>query len=253
MKMIHDARRVALMTYSFWAQVLGLLALILPEMRFALTGRDTDPAFLWWAGCLLLVFGLAGRVVEQTGSVLRNLLRIAAVALLILLAAFTAARAMAEAPPGPAQTASEAETLAIAVPFIARWEGKRNEAYLDIVGVPTICFGSTRGVRLGQVMTDAECLAMLRSEVAEYRAGVHRYFTAETVSRRLPPTRDAAWTSFGYNVGTGAAGRSTATRRLNAGRIAGACEALTWWNKAGHRVVRGLVRRRTAERDLCLR
>lgn len=253
MKLIPDARRVALTTYSFWAQVLGLLALLLPELRYVVTGRDTDPVLLWWAGVLLLLFGLIGRLVQQTGSVLRNLLRIAAVALLILLAAFTAARAMADVPPsGAGHPASEAETLAIAVPFIAGWEGKRNAAYLDIVGVPTICFGSTRGVRLGQVMTDAECLAMLRAEVAEYRAGVHRYFTDDTITRRLPPPRDAAWTSFGFNVGISAAGRSTATRRLNAGELRGACEALSWWNRAGQRVVRGLVNRRAEEKALCM-
>jgi GH24 family phage-related lysozyme (muramidase) len=39
---------------------------------------------------------------------------------------------------------------------------------------------------------------------------------------------------------------------LNEQRIAAACEALTWWNKAGGRVYRGLVDRRAEERDLCL-
>nr|WP_231119180.1 glycoside hydrolase family protein [Rhodovulum sp. MB263] len=43
------------------------------------------------------------------------------------------------------------------------------------------------------------------------------------------------------------AGRSTATRRLSEGDVPGACEALTWWNKAGGRVVAGLRNRRTEE------
>lgn len=47
----------------------------------------------------------------------------------------------------------------IAVPFIAGWDGKRNQAYRDIAGVVTICYGSTRGVQIGQHMTGAECLA----------------------------------------------------------------------------------------------
>ena len=47
-------------------------------------------------------------------------------------------------------------------------------------------------------------------------------------------------------------GDSTATRRLNAGNIIGGCTALTWWNKAGQRVVRGLALRRGEERDLCM-
>ncbi|ARC87161.1 hypothetical protein B5V46_00185 [Rhodovulum sp. MB263] len=49
------------------------------------------------------------------------------------------------------------------------------------------------------------------------------------------------------NVGVAGAGRSTATRRLSEGDVPGACEALTWWNKAGGRVVAGLRNRRTEE------
>ena len=42
------------------------------------------------------------------------------------------------------------------------------------------------------------------------------------------------------------------SRKAKAGDLRGACEALMLWNKAGGKVVRGLTRRRTAERDLCL-
>lgn len=256
MKLIDQPMRVVLLAYSFWAQALGILALILPEAIYYFFGVDIDPAVLWWLSVGLLLFGLLGRLVQQTGSAMRNALKIAAVAALILLTSLLAAQARGLAPqPSPALAASEqeAKALAIAVPFIARWEGIRNEAYIPVPGdVPTICFGSTRGVYLGMRKSDAECLRLLLDEVREYRSGVLRYLTAETRARRLPPTRDAAWTSFAYNVGTAAAGKSTATRRLNAGDVAGACEALTWWNRAGGRVIRGLVARRAEERDLCL-
>jgi GH24 family phage-related lysozyme (muramidase) len=147
---------------------------------------------------------------------------------------------------------SEAAALDVAVPFIAQEEGLRTKAYLDIVGVPTICYGSTRGVRLGMEKTRAECLELLRSEVAEYRHGLHRYIKPATRLYHLTPKRDAAYTSTAFNCGIQAIGKSTAVRRLNAGDIRGGCEALTWWNKAGGRVVRGLVARRTRERALCL-
>jgi GH24 family phage-related lysozyme (muramidase) len=147
---------------------------------------------------------------------------------------------------------SEADALNEAVPFIAQEEGLRTKAYLDIVGVPTICYGSTRGVRLGMEKTRAECLDLLRSEVAEYRHGLHRYIKPAARLYHLTPKRDAAYTSTAFNCGIGAIGKSTAVRRLNAGDIKGGCEALTWWNKAGGRVVRGLVARRTRERALCL-
>ncbi|TDX19319.1 lysozyme [Rhodovulum visakhapatnamense] len=154
--------------------------------------------------------------------------------------------------PESAQT-QEARALALAVPLIAKWEGKRNAAYRDIVGVWTICYGHTRTARPGMVLSDADCEALLRAEVRDYRARLLTFFSAETRARRLPPPRDAAFTSLAINVGVAGVGRSTATRRLNAGDVPGACEALTWWNKAGGRVVAGLRNRRTEEYGYCMR
>jgi hypothetical protein len=45
---------------------------------------------------------------------------------------------------------------------------------------------------------------------------------------------------------------SSAARRLNAGDYRGACDGLLSWNRAQGRVVKGLVNRRNAERNLCL-
>lgn len=159
--------------------------------------------------------------------------------------------------PGPAPQIGGADALAYAVPLIAKWEGKRNTAYLDIVGVPTICYGHTRtvtraDVAAGKTLSDLECTELLHDEVQEYRNRLRPFFTDDTRARRLPPKRDAAYTSLAFNVGVAGAGRSTAVKRLNAGDIAGGCEALTWWNKAGGRVVRGLVNRRAEEYAYCM-
>ena len=142
--------------------------------------------------------------------------------------------------------------LEVATPLIAKWEGKRNNAYQDIVGVWTICYGHTRTARPGMYLNDQQCEELLEEEILEYREGLHKYFTKKTKSDRLTPSRDAAFVSLAYNVGISGAGRSTATRRLNNGNITGACKALTWWNRAGGRVVRGLVNRRSEEQRLCL-
>ena len=246
MRIITDAKRVMILSYSFWAQVLGLAALIVPELLFGFWGVETDPYMLWWIGVGLLAFGIVGRLVVQTGSAVVNALRIIAVAVLIVLLSIVAARA---------EPATEAETLAVAVPLVAKWEGKRNEAYLDRIASPpvwTVCYGETRGVRRGDRYTDTQCTAMLRSGLVQYRNRLHQYYDPITVQKWLPATRDAAFVSLSWNIGTSAAGKSTAVRRLNAGDIAGACEALTWWNRAGKRVVRGLVNRRADERALCL-
>lgn len=175
-----------------------------------------------------------------------------------LLAAIFLAGAQPAPPPPPSlpsvlfPAGHEARVLDVLVPLVAKWEGKRNLSYPDIVGVPTICFGHTEGVRLGDHMTDAECQALLRSDLVAYHRALLPAFSAETAARRLPPPRHAAFDSLGYNVGPAGVARSTAVRRLNASDVPGACEALTWWNKAGGRVVRGLVARRSEERELCL-
>lgn len=222
MKLVPNAGQIAKRSHSMWAGYLGLLCLVLPEALFWFSGRDTNPRLWWCLGVALVAYGLIGRVKDQ--GIDRSKLRSS------LIAAF----------------------LALALPLIGAWEGHRNHAYLDMVGVPTICSGHTKGVKLGDYMTDAQCKTLLRSEVLEYREGLHGYFTAETKAQRLPAARDAAYVSLAYNVGIRGAGRSTATRRLNAGDVAGGCHALTWWNKAGGRVVRGLVRRRADEYQLCM-
>jgi lysozyme len=244
MPLVHDWKRVLLLSISFWAQVVGMLVLIVPEVLFAYTGVDTDPALLWWVAILLLAFGLGGRVITQNGPAWVEWFRFTALlGVIVMLALFASSQARA----------SERETAALsyATPLISRWEGLNLNAYLDIVDVPTICYGSTRGIRLGMTKTKAQCDALLREEIAEYRCGWLAYVNSTAYTKYLPATREAAYTSLAYNVGKRGAGRSTATKRLNAGNIAGGCDAIGWWNKAGGRVVRGLVNRRQAETRLC--
>lgn len=50
-----------------------------------------------------------------------------------------------------------AVALALAAPFVASWEGKRNAPYRDIVGVWTVCYGDARNVTPGKRQTDAQC------------------------------------------------------------------------------------------------
>ena len=93
---------------------------------------------------------------------------------------------------------------------------------------------------------------MLASELLSYRSRLHVAFTDHTKALRLPVNRDVAYTSLAYNAGVSAISKSTAVRRLNAGDIVGGCEAIAWWNKAGGRVIRGLVNRRTEDVALCM-
>ena len=136
---------------------------------------------------------------------------------------------------------------ALATLTISQFEGRELRAYQDIVRVWTICDGETKGVKPGDVATPAECDAMLAKNLVVYEAGLDRCLTAT-----VPGKTKVAFLSWTYNVGVGAACKSTLVKKANAGDIRGACDALMNWNRAGGKVVRGLTDRRAAERKLCL-
>lgn len=85
-------------------------------------------------------------------------------------------------------------------------EGRRNAAYLDPAGIPTICEGWTLGVQLGDWASDAQCdeltLSGIRDAAAVFVAHAH-----DEVRRAVPPASIAAFLSFIYDVGPGAAGQ----------------------------------------------
>jgi lysozyme len=139
--------------------------------------------------------------------------------------------------------------LAAAIALVGTWEGVRTYAYRDIVGVPTVCFGETRGVKMGDRYTMDECRAMLGDGLAEFETGMRKCLTAPD---KIPEKTYVAFLSFSYNVGTGGFCKSTVARKANAGDFQGACDALLAWNKAGGKVVKGLANRRADERRICL-
>lgn len=138
--------------------------------------------------------------------------------------------------------------LALALPVTAHHEGLRLKAYLDPVNIPTICYGETENVSLGDVKTKEECDDMLAVRLAWFGAQVQK-----EVPYTLPPETHAAIASFAYNVGIGAYKRSTLLKKLKEGDIVGACNELPKWKYAGGMVLNGLIKRREAEKELCLR
>jgi len=141
-----------------------------------------------------------------------------------------------------------AAAIALALPMIEKWEGTRLVPYRDIVGIWTVCTGQTNVPM--RTYTREECGKMLGDAVrSEYGAGVLKAVPA--LEKR--PYQLAASISLAYNVGVVAYSRSTVARRFNAGDWKGGCEAFLMWNKAGGRVVQGLVNRRRDEMALCLR
>lgn len=137
--------------------------------------------------------------------------------------------------------------IGAAIALVAAWEGRSLVAYVDPVGIPTICEGYTHGVKLGDVATPAQCDAYTEQEVRRALAVVDN-----STVRELPDSMRVALASFVYNVGPGAFGGSTLLRKLRAGDLAGACRELPRWVYAGGKKLRGLERRRAAEMAICL-
>ena len=141
-----------------------------------------------------------------------------------------------------------AAVLAAAGPVVMYFEGKRNQAYLDPVNVMTVCYGHTGNVRAGEVLSDEQCLGLLDQDMRQALLMV-----SECIDVELAVHEWAALTSWTYNVGSGAACRSTLAKQVNAGLGPQVwCQQLLRWIYAGGRQLPGLVRRREAEYRLCL-
>ena len=136
---------------------------------------------------------------------------------------------------------------AIAVACVGAFEGLRLAAYADPVGIPTICFGETKGVRLGQRATLDQCNGMLAGSLQLANRAVDA-----CIRTPLPDYRRAALVSFTYNVGQQALCGSTLARKLNAGDVAGGCNELLRWDYAKGIRLPGLTKRRAAESNMCL-
>lgn len=139
--------------------------------------------------------------------------------------------------------------LACAVSLIGMYEGRRLTAYLDTGGVPTICNGATRGVRLTDIATAEQCDKRLAADLIEHETAM---LSCLKNPDALADETYLAVLSFTFNVGGGAACKSTLFAKLNAGDIRGACNQLPRWVRDNGRVIPGLVARRKSERDLCL-
>lgn len=127
------------------------------------------------------------------------------------------------------------------------YEDYTERAVIPIPGdVPTIGFGSTEGVKMGDRTTPPEALERALREVGKFEGAIHGCVTAPLLQREYD-----AYVQLSYNIGAQAFCTSTLVRRLNAGDYAGACAEISRWNRAGGRVVQGLTNRRERERALC--
>lgn len=134
---------------------------------------------------------------------------------------------------------------AACVSLIKEFEGCKLHAYKDAVGIPTIGYGSTRGVHMGQTITQQEADDMLYADMDDAWQDVYALVNVPITQGQCD-----ALTSFTFNLGASRLKNSTLLRKLNAGDTDGASAEFAHWVHAGSQVLPGLVRRREAEREM---
>lgn len=139
--------------------------------------------------------------------------------------------------------------LTVCATFVGGFEGLALKAYPDRLArnIPTVCYGETEGVKLGDHYTKAQCTDMLANKLPRYWKEI-----ARCIKVTVSDNEKIAYTSFAYNVGSGAFCKGSIARKLNAGDHTGACNALLQYDMASGKHINGLARRRKAERAICL-
>jgi lysozyme len=96
------------------------------------------------------------------------------------------------------QTSDEGKKL------IKKFEGCKMRAYLDVVNVPTIAYGRTKNVKLGDTCTQGQAEEWLEEELIEYEGYVN-----EAVKVPLTQNQLDALVSWTYNLGPSNLNKST--------------------------------------------
>ena len=129
--------------------------------------------------------------------------------------------------------------------LIKQFEGVRLTAYKCPAGVYTIGYGHTRGVKRGMKITEEEASAFLTSDLLNSEKAVERY---DSVYHWNQNEFDAL-VSFTFNCGATNLRALLRNGRRNRSQIAA---TLPLYRKAGGKVLKGLERRRAAEKALFL-
>lgn len=137
-------------------------------------------------------------------------------------------------------------------------EGYTSKAIPDpVLGtkVPTIGFGTTEGVHMGDTTTPPKAMVRALADVGKYEGAVKR-----CVHVPLHQYEYDAFINLAYNIGGGAFCGSTIVKKLNAQDYAGACNAILQWryvgdvdcSAPGSRACPGLWQRRLRLKAQCL-
>ena len=131
---------------------------------------------------------------------------------------------------------------------ILNFEGFSETAYIPVAGdIPTIGFGTTEGVKLGDTITPEKAVELAYDDIKEVENCIK-------VNVKIPINQKIydSLISFVYNVGCTNFKKSTLLKNLNNDDLIGACSEMKRWVYSGGVRVDGLVKRRQKEYTLCM-
>lgn len=131
--------------------------------------------------------------------------------------------------------------------LITDFEGCQLQPYQCSAGVWTSGIGHTAGVKPARIITEDQAAENLLADIQQTERAIKKCMPVN-----MPQPVFDAVTSFSFNVGTGAACRSTLAFFINKQQWQQACDQLLRWVFVNGEPNRGLERRRKAERTLCL-
>lgn len=141
------------------------------------------------------------------------------------------------------------KTSANGINMICGFEGLELKAYDDGVGVWTIGYGTTiiNGIKVkkGDTCTIEQAKSYMAQDLKKFESAVDT-----SVKVTITQNQFDALVSLAYNIGTGAFKSSTLLKKLNAKDYKGAVAQFDRWNRAGGKVMQGLINRRAKERKL---
>lgn len=130
---------------------------------------------------------------------------------------------------------------------IAIHEGYKDEAYIPVPGdVPTIGFGTTDGVKLGDSITPERALIRLLNDANKFESSIRKCVNVPLYQHEYD-----AYVSLTYNIGASAFCKSTLVRKLNNYDYIGACKEILRWDKFRGNSLPGLTKRRQGEYLKC--
>jgi lysozyme len=136
---------------------------------------------------------------------------------------------------------------ASALVAIALHEGYKENAYLPLAGdVPTIGFGTTTGVKLGDKTSPEKALQAALRDIQKFEGALK-----QCVKVPLTQGEYDGYISLSYNIGSGNFCRSTLVKKLNQQDYEGACKEILRWDKFKGQRLPGLTKRRQEEYIKC--